>query len=86
MEALPKLENRGTACSIVKDSPTTNTHDKQKKLSEQTHEQDKVIVTRCLTKPCHRIYTDSLSESILIICNDPVHAKCKREDCNISGV
>lgn len=79
MEALPKLENQGTAYSIVKDSPTTNTHIKQKKLSEQTHEPDKIIITRCLTKSCPRIYTDSLSESILIICHDPVHAKSKRE-------
>jgi hypothetical protein len=86
MEVLPKLENRGPACSIVKDSPTTNTPEKQKKLSEQTHEQDKVIITKCLTKSCPGIYTDSLSESVLIICNDPIHAKSKREGSNISAI
>ena len=34
----------------MKDSPTTNTHNKQKKLSEQLREPDRVIITRCLTK------------------------------------
>jgi hypothetical protein len=32
-----------------------------------------VIITKCLCEPCPRVYTDTISESILIECKDPKH-------------
>jgi hypothetical protein len=32
-----------------------------------------VVITKCLCEPCPRVYTDTISESILIECKDPKH-------------
>lgn len=32
-----------------------------------------IVVTKCLSTECTGVYTDTISESILIICKDPKH-------------
>lgn len=41
-----------------------------------------VIITKCLCEPCPRVYTDTISESILIECKDPHHIQEKEERQN----
>lgn len=32
-----------------------------------------IVITKCLAEKCSGFYTDTISESVLIECNDPIH-------------
>lgn len=52
----------------------TNTSETLLNRSAESHLSKKVIgVTKCLSPECTGVYTDTISESILIICKDPKH-------------
>lgn len=80
MEELCRLELERTTSTLpmMKRSPASTTQKRKKKLSVERKEPETIVITKCLIKPCPRIYTDSLSESILIHCKDPIHAKGKQ--------
>lgn len=44
-----------------------------KSAKNEVHKNKPITVTRCLSSRCTGLYTDSLSESILIRCLDPKH-------------
>jgi hypothetical protein len=45
------------------------TQEEQRQCQVKKH----VIITKCLSDPCPRFYTDTLSQSILIECKNPRH-------------
>jgi hypothetical protein len=45
-----------------------------KSAKNEVHKNKPITVTRCLSSRCTGLYTDSLSESILIRCVDPKHS------------
>jgi hypothetical protein len=45
--------------------------EKQEKGNKKT-----VVITKCLVYPCPIFYTDTISESIMIECRDPIHNIC----------
>jgi hypothetical protein len=53
----------------------------------QEEEQEQVTqiipVTECLTEPCPIYYTDSLSQSILVICKNKKHAHSDPADIDV---
>jgi hypothetical protein len=46
-----------------------------KKQEEQQQHKKHITITKCLSDPCPRFYTDTLCESILIECKSPKHNK-----------
>jgi hypothetical protein len=68
MEGLPNLEKRKTAYFTTNESQLSVIDKKQENSCNK-----KVIITRCLKYPCPRTYTDTISESFLILCKDPKH-------------
>jgi hypothetical protein len=51
-----------------------------------------IIVTECLTEPCPVYYTDSLSQSILVICknkkhtdSDPPDSIVEKQESGVNG-
>lgn len=56
---------------------SNNAKESIKRLSNvESKFRKKVVVTKCLSDPCPGFYTDTLSESILIECRDPMHDSC----------
>jgi hypothetical protein len=45
----------------------------EKILSSKELKNKEIVVTRCLKTPCPRFYTDTISETFLILCRDPRH-------------
>lgn len=41
--------------------------------NDKDNQQNTIIITKCLSEKCCGFYTDSLSERVLIICQDPRH-------------
>jgi hypothetical protein len=39
---------------------------------KQMH-QESIVITKCLTSGCTGFYTDSIDETIFVICSDPKH-------------
>lgn len=62
------------ATAISDMSTTRNLNDIVKERVE-TEQQNRnyIVITRCLTIPCPGIYTDTISERLLILCKDPRH-------------
>jgi hypothetical protein len=79
MEELPKLESTRRACSTGKRRTACIMHKEDKKASEQ-EQRESITITKCLTQPCPEMYTDSVSESIQIICRSPSHSKKKGDE------
>lgn len=76
MEELPKLESTRRARSTGKRRTACIIHKEDKKVSEQ-EQRESISITKCLTQPCPGMYTDSVSESIQILCKSPSHSKEK---------
>jgi hypothetical protein len=56
---------------------SNNAKESIKRLSNaDTQFRKTVVITECLCDPCPGFYTDSISESILIECRDPIHSCC----------
>jgi hypothetical protein len=54
---------------------SNDTKESIKRLSNtQSDFRKKVVITKCLCDPCPGLYTDTISESLLIECRDPRHA------------
>lgn len=41
--------------------------------NDNDKQQNTIIITKCLTEKCCAFYTDSLSEKVIIQCQDPRH-------------
>jgi hypothetical protein len=70
------MEKPGSVTPIVKVSPHYSSRNQDKRFSQvkggtDTH----IVITKCLTIPCPRKYTDSIAETIEIICRSPDHAR-----------
>ena len=42
-------------------------------VDDDNEKRQTIKITKCLTEKCRGFYTDSLSERILIHCQDPIH-------------
>jgi hypothetical protein len=43
------------------------------KAEYESRKADVIVIMECLSDPCPGFYTDSLSQSLLVVCKDPKH-------------
>lgn len=61
---------------VKRQTPSTYYSTATNNNKEEEQERPRIIkITECLSKPCAVYYTDTLSESVLIICENPQHHK-----------
>ena len=73
------MEPQAAQHSIPEDNllVTNNAKEPIKRLpNADTKSENRIVITQCLCDPCPGLYTDTLSESILIECKDPRHTSC----------
>ena len=70
--------------SIPNDNLAFIDHDDSiKSLPQEVLQHKKaIVITQCLCDPCPKYYTDVISESILICCNDMKHTSYARHTSN----
>jgi hypothetical protein len=81
------LEPKSAKPSISSEDNLINSADAEdkesiKRLSRagcENTKADVVVLTECPTKPCAIYYTDTLSQSLLIVCKNPKHEDADME-------
>jgi hypothetical protein len=71
------LDPQAAQHSIPEDNllATNNAKEPIKRLpNADTKSENRIVITQCLCDPCPGLYTDTISESLLIECRDPRHS------------